>query len=157
MGRIEEINMKDTIIRTFDFRRVVVPNAKFVTSAIKTFSLESVLRLEIDLSVSINQDIDKLLDVTKEHVDKQDFVSFKEYTQVFVDSFNEKTCNIKIEFCFNPNAGIPTDMMKSKIQAGLIKLYSVCAESPFSSLCLRKKCSFTLVNCAFLSLCKPRN
>ncbi|MEI6672008.1 MAG: hypothetical protein WCL02_01230 [bacterium] len=28
-----------------------------------------------------------------------------------------------MSFCFNPNAGIPTDIMKSRIQAGLIEEY----------------------------------
>ncbi|MFA7718058.1 MAG: mechanosensitive ion channel domain-containing protein [Candidatus Absconditabacterales bacterium] len=123
MGKIEEINMKDIIIRTFDFRRLVIPNAKFVNSAVKTYSLESVLKLDIEATVDIKDDIDSVLAKTKEKVNTYAFVKYPEYTQALVDSFNDKICKLKIEFCFDPNAGIPTDMMKSQVQAGLIGLY----------------------------------
>jgi small conductance mechanosensitive channel len=123
LGKIEELNMKDTIIRTFDFRRVVIPNAKFVNAEIKTYSLESILKLDIDATVDVKDDIDAVLEKTKEKVNNYAFVKYPEYTQVLVDSFNDKTCKLKIEFCFDPNAGIPTDIMKSQVQAGLITLY----------------------------------
>lgn len=123
MGKIEEINMKDIIIRTFDFRRVVMPNAKFVNSPVKTYSLESVLKLDIEVIVNLTEDIDTILAKTTEKVNSYDFVTYKEYTQILIDSFTEKTCKLKVEFCFDPNAGIPTDLMKSKIQQGLINLY----------------------------------
>lgn len=123
MGRIEEINMKDTIIRSFDFRRIVIPNAKFVTSSIRTYSLESVLKLDLDVTVNLTEDIEKILAMTSEKVNSYEFVINKEYTQILIDNFNDKTCKLKITFCFNPNAGIPTDMMKSKVQQGLITLY----------------------------------
>lgn len=123
LGRIEEINMKDVIIRSFDFRRIVVPNSKFVTSNIKTYSLEKVLRLEIEVTFLLGDEIDNVLAVTKDKVNSYTFVIDKEYTQVLIDSFNEKICKCKISFCFDPNAGIPTDMMKSHIQQGLINLY----------------------------------
>jgi hypothetical protein len=58
------------------------------------------------------------------------FVKYPEYTLALVDSFNDKTCKLKIEFCFDPNAGIPTDMMKSQIQAGLISLYKEIEKKP---------------------------
>lgn len=129
LGKIEEINMKDTIIRGFDFRRIVVPNSKFVNSLIKTYSLESVLKLDIELNVDINLDIEKVLDVTIAKVNSYDFVMYKEYTQALIDSFDQKTCKLKVSFCFNPNAGIPTDMMKSKVQAGLIEEYKKLAKA----------------------------
>lgn len=130
MGRIEEINMKDTIIRSFDFRRIVIPNAKFVTSSIKTYSLESVLKLDIDATVNLTEDVDKILLATTEKVNSYDFVINKEYTQILIDSFNDKTCKLKITFCFNPNAGIPTDIMKSKVQQWLITLYKDTSKKP---------------------------
>lgn len=128
LGKIEEVNMKDTIIRAFDFRRIVIPNAKFVSSLIKTYSLESVLKLEIDLNIDINLDIEKVIDLTLLKANSYDFVMYKEYTQVLIDTFDQKVCKMKVSFCFNPNAGIPTDIMKSKVQAGLIEEYKKMAK-----------------------------
>ena len=122
-GKIEQIDMKNTILRTFDFKRVVIPNSKFVRAVIKTYSLENVLKLEIDLKIDINLDIEKVIDMTLVKVNTYDFVIYKEYTQVLIQEFDQKICELKVSFCFNPNAGIPTDLMKSKVQAGLIQEY----------------------------------
>jgi len=136
MGRIEQIDMKNTILRTFDFKRVVIPNSKFVRSVIKTYSLENVLKLEINLKIDMSMNIEKVIDLTLQKVNSYDFVIYKEYTQVLITEFDSKICEMKVSFCFNPNAGIPTDLMKSRIQAGLIEEYkkmvkeSVASKSP---------------------------
>ena len=122
-GKIEQIDMKNIIMRSFDFKRVVIPNSKFVRAVIRTYSLEAVLKLEIELNVDINLNIEKVLDVTLQKVNSYDFVMYKEYTQVLIESFDQKVCKMKVSFCFNPNAGMPTDIMKSRIQAGLIEEY----------------------------------
>ena len=122
-GKIEEIDMKNIIMRSFDFKRVVIPNSKFVRSVIRTYSLESVLKLDIELNVDINLDIEKIIDLTLIKTNSYDFVIYKEYTQVLIESFDQKVCKFKVSFCFNPNAGIPTDVMKSRVQAGLIQEY----------------------------------
>jgi small-conductance mechanosensitive channel len=129
-GKIEQIDMKNTILRTFDFKRVVIPNSKFVRSVIKTYSLENVLKLEIDLKIDINLDIEKVIDVTLAKTNTYDFVIYKEYTQVLIQEFDQKICELKVSFCFNPNAGIPTDLMKSRVQAGLIEEYKKMAQKP---------------------------
>jgi len=126
-GKIEEIDMKNIILRSFDFKRVVIPNSKFVRAIIRTYSLESVLRLEIDLNVDINLDIEKIIEVTLTKTNSYDFIIYKEYTQVLIQGFDQKICKFKVSFCFNPNAGIPTDVMKSRVQAGLIQEYKKMA------------------------------
>ena len=115
--------MKNVIIRTFDFKRVVIPNSKFVRSVIKTYSLENVLKLDINLKIDMSMDIEKVIDLTLQKVNSYDFVIYKEYTQVLITEFDAKICEMKVSFCFNPNSGMPTDLMKSKIQAGLIQEY----------------------------------
>ena len=119
--------MKNIIIRSFDFRRVVIPNFKFVKAVIRTYSLEAVLKLDIEVNVDIGLDIEKVIDVTLKKTNTYDFVIYKEYTQVLIQSFDQKTCKMKVSFCFNPNAGIPTDLMKSRVQAGLIEEYKKMA------------------------------
>ncbi len=128
-GKIEEIDMKNTIMRSFDFKRVVIPNSKFVKAVIRTYSLESVLKLDIVLKVDMALNIEKVIDVTLAKTNSYDFVIYKEYTQVLIQEFDQKTCELKVSFCFNPNAGIPTDVMKSKVQAGLIEEYKKMAKT----------------------------
>jgi len=128
-GKIEQIDMKNIILRSFDFKRVVIPNSKFVRAVIRTYSLEAVLKLDVEIIIDINLDIEKVIDVTLAKTNSFDFVMYKEYTQVLIESFDQKVCNMKVSFCFNPNAGLPTDLMKSKVQAGLIQEYKKLVKS----------------------------
>lgn len=121
--RIEEINMKNIIIRSFDFRRVVLPNAKFVTMPIKTYSLEAVLKLEIDVVVDFWLDIEDVVKKSLAVVNGFEFIKYKEHTEVLIDTFDDKKCKLKIVFCFDPNSWLSTDLIKSKVQTELINLY----------------------------------
>ncbi|MBU0626136.1 mechanosensitive ion channel family protein [Patescibacteria group bacterium] len=43
-GRIEEITIRYTVIRTLDLRQVVIPNTTLISTPIKTFSAEELVR-----------------------------------------------------------------------------------------------------------------
>ena len=96
--------MKNIIIRSFDFRRVVLPNAKFVTMPIKTYSLEAILKLEIDVVVDFGLDIQDVVQKSFDVVNSFEFIRYKEHTEVLIDTFDDKKCKLKIVFCFDPNS-----------------------------------------------------
>lgn len=123
MGKIEEINMKDIILRSFDLRRIVIPNSQFFTSPIKTYSLEAIIKVDFEATVDISFDIENVTTETLKIVNSFDFVQYKEYTEVLIESFDDKKCKLKIVFCFDPHLGLSTDSMKSQVQKALIKLY----------------------------------
>ncbi|USN55470.1 MAG: mechanosensitive ion channel [Candidatus Peribacteria bacterium] len=50
-GRIEEITIRYTVIRTFDLRKVVVPNLMLITRPIRTYDSEELVRLDFTLSI----------------------------------------------------------------------------------------------------------
>lgn len=122
-GRIEEINMSHVIVRTFDLRRHVIPNSSFLKKPIKTYSAETLLKLEFDVVLDANIDVNKALQATYNQVNTYPFVLSKEYTQVLVDSFTDKSIKLSIVFCFDPNIGYSTEVMKSLIQTALIDIY----------------------------------
>ncbi|HCB51079.1 TPA: hypothetical protein DEP21_00565 [Patescibacteria group bacterium] len=103
-GIIEEINMKNVIIRTFDMRRVVMPNSRFLKKAIKTYSAEEFLRLQVSVVVDINMDMPLVLQETLRVVNDLPFILNKQYTQVLLDSFDDKKAKVNIQLFFNPNS-----------------------------------------------------
>ncbi len=123
LGRIEEINMRHIVIRTFDLRRVVIPNAKFLKQPVKTYSSEEVLRYEMDVIVDVALDIPKVVTLTVLTVNQFPFVVNKEFTQVLVDAFSDKSVKLKIIFSFNPNAGNTTQSLRSAINEKLVEAY----------------------------------
>jgi small-conductance mechanosensitive channel len=113
---IEEINMKNVLIRGFDLRRVVVPNAKFLKRPVKTYNSENVLKLDFTCPVSRKLAVADALRLTQANVNTHSFVIHKELTQVLLDEYDDDEYVFKVIFCFDPNAGYTPDMMKSLVQ-----------------------------------------
>lgn len=71
-GDVEEINIRSTTIRSLNNVAIVVPNSEFISSAVVNWSHgDPKTRLEIDVGVSYESDVDRvihcLLEAGKEH------------------------------------------------------------------------------------------
>lgn len=108
-GRIEEITIRYTIIRTLDLREVVIPNMTLISVPIKTFSAEDLVKLEVILSVHYNSDISQAIKVITETINGFEFVKEKENTKVFVTTFWASSIDLKWLFCFDPKCWLLTD------------------------------------------------
>lgn len=122
-GIIEEINMKNIMIRTFDMRRVIIPNSTFLRKAVKTYSSEEFLRIEANVVVDINLDIPWVIQETVQTVNSFPFILNKEYTQVLLDSFDDKKAKLIVQMFFNPNSWYSSEYVKSLVQIQLLGLY----------------------------------
>jgi small-conductance mechanosensitive channel len=56
-GTVTEINLRDTVVRTFDGRPVSIPNGDVFTSAIVNFSRTSSRRIDLDVGVAYGTDL----------------------------------------------------------------------------------------------------
>lgn len=83
-GRIEEITIRYIVVRTFDLRRVVIPSMKFVSSTVKTYTSEDIIRDEVDFTVDISSDMTKTIETLKKAVNELPYISNKDYTDVVV-------------------------------------------------------------------------
>jgi len=108
-GRIEEITIRYTIIRTLDLREVVIPNMTLISVPIKTFSAEDLVKLNFIIWVHYNSDIQKSIEIITNVVNSFDFVKEKENTKVFVTTFGASSIDMKCLFCFDPKCGLLTD------------------------------------------------
>lgn len=108
-GRIEEITIRYTIIRTLDLRQVVIPNLKMISVPIKTFSAEDIVKLSTIVGVHYDTDIEKAIPIIVQAINNLDFVKQKENTTVFVTDFGDSAINLKAIFFFDPKSGIIGD------------------------------------------------
>lgn len=109
-GRIEEITIRYTIIRTLDLRQVILPNMTLISTPIKTFSSEDLVKLTAIFWVHYSSDIPKVLAVVTQTINSFDFVKEKENTKAFISSFADSYIEIKSFFCFDPKCGIIGDV-----------------------------------------------
>ncbi|MEI6673030.1 MAG: mechanosensitive ion channel domain-containing protein [bacterium] len=109
LGRIEEITIRYTIIRTLDLRQVILPNMTLITVPIKTFSAEPIIKLTAIFGVGYDSDTTKVIALVQEIVNSFEFVKEKQTTKVFVSNFAASYIEIKTLFSFDPNCGLLSD------------------------------------------------
>lgn len=123
-GIIEEVNMKNVILRWFDMRKVVIPNANFLQKAIRAYSPEEdFLRLTVDAFVDVHMDMNAYIQQALLQMSSYDFIPKKEYNQVLIDTFDEKKVKIKVAFFYNPRMGYTAEVLKSFVQVNLLDLW----------------------------------
>ncbi len=105
-GRVEEITIRYTVIRTLDLRQVILPNMTLISVPIKTYSAEELIRLSTVLEVHYDADVDKAIRVITETINDCPFVKAKESTKVFFSEYGRSNIEIKAFFYIDPKSWI---------------------------------------------------
>jgi len=99
---IEEINLKHTIIRLIDQRRLLIPNKIMSDTAIKTFKSEKVIRWDFSISVPRHVNIEQIKNIIKDTVNSNENVLDKDYTTIYIKWFDDKWYNFNTIFFVDP-------------------------------------------------------
>ncbi len=126
-GKIDEITIRYIIIKTFDLRRVVIPNIQFMQSKVKTYNSEDIIRMDFTVMVNIGSDIDKTIQMMKDEINTLDFLSHRELTDVLIDTFDDKKVTLRVYFTFDPNGRVPGHIAKSQAEYKILKLMNAHA------------------------------
>jgi small conductance mechanosensitive channel len=125
-GRIEEITIRYTVIRTLDLRKVIVPNLTMISVPIKTYDSEELVRLETNVTVHLHTDLDAASTIIRDAVNSVDFVKEHESTRVLVEGVNPKWgITIKIYFYFDPSAGKIIEVAVSEVNKKIYEAFHV--------------------------------
>lgn len=64
MGIVQEVNLRDTIIETFQGKHVIVPNKDILQTSLTNHNLTTTQRLDIQVGISYGEDLLKVKEVT---------------------------------------------------------------------------------------------
>ena len=64
MGKVEEINLRDTVLRTFKGQLVIIPNKDVFQNPIENYTLLGKRRFDLAIGVSYGDDLEKVKTVT---------------------------------------------------------------------------------------------
>ena len=124
-GRIEEITIRYTVVRTFDLRKVILPNIHMVMNPVRTYDGEDLVRLETSFTVHYSTDVQAAVSVMKEAVNALDFVREKESTKIMITKMGDHGLEIRVFFYMDPSEGklipIAQSEVNDAIYAKLIK------------------------------------
>ena len=96
MGKVEEINLRDTVIRTFQGQMVIIPNKEVFQNPIENYSLLGKRRFDLTLRVSFGDDLEKVKKVTLDALIGMKGVSSPDDVTFFYNEIAESSINFSL-------------------------------------------------------------
>ncbi|MEO6694597.1 MAG: mechanosensitive ion channel [Ignavibacteria bacterium] len=101
MGKVQEVNLRDTVMLTFNGETVIIPNKDVFQNPIENFSYLGKRRLDLTVGVSYGENLENVRQITLEAVkDIEDISSTDEITLFFYE-FGESSINFSLRIWIN--------------------------------------------------------
>ncbi|MBE9191877.1 mechanosensitive ion channel family protein [Gloeocapsopsis crepidinum LEGE 06123] len=101
-GTVENIETRATTIRTYDGRRIVIPNSELFTNSVTVNTAFENRRLEYDVGIGYSDDIKEAKRLMLEAVHSVDEVLKDPAADVLVMELAESTVNIRVRWWIKP-------------------------------------------------------
>ncbi|NMG09263.1 mechanosensitive ion channel family protein [Brasilonema sp. UFV-L1] len=101
-GTVENIQTRATTIRTYDGRRIVIPNAELFTNSITVNTAFENRRLEYDVGIGYGDDIERAKELILQAMHSVDVVLKDPAPDVLVMELAESTVNIRARWWIAP-------------------------------------------------------
>lgn len=96
-GDVTEINIRSTMVRTVNNISIIVPNSAFVSEDVVNYSHgDPTYRLDVNVGVSYNSDLDTVLKALKEVADQNDNVMRRPEAEVHLIEFGDSSWNMQL-------------------------------------------------------------
>ncbi len=121
-GDIDEIKIRATRIQTVDNISIIVPNSEFVSSNVINYSHgDPKIRINIDVGVSYNSDLDLVLRTLKEVAKEEPEVLNKPEPDVLLRNFGDSAWDMRLRvWVLNPKRH---PIVRSKINCAIVKKF----------------------------------
>ncbi len=96
MGKVEQINLRDTTIKTFQGQMVIIPNKDVFQNPIENYSLLGKRRFDLVVGVSYGEDLRKVMEITLNAVKGIEELSEEDETTMFYQEFGDSSINFFI-------------------------------------------------------------
>lgn len=96
MGIVEEVNLRDTMIRTFQGQRVIIPNKDVFQNTIENYSVLGKRRLDLSVGVSYGDNLQKVKDIAIAAAEKVSVRAKGEEITLFYTEFGDSSIHFSI-------------------------------------------------------------
>ncbi|GGB65213.1 mechanosensitive ion channel protein MscS [Flavobacterium suaedae] len=101
MGKVVEVNLRDTIISTFGGQTVIIPNKEVFQNPIENYSYQNRRRFDLAVGVSYGEDLERVRQITLDAVKDIKELSKTEETTFFFEEFGDSSINFSIRMWVN--------------------------------------------------------
>jgi small conductance mechanosensitive channel len=98
MGIVDRINMRSTVIRTFDGQDVLIPNRTVFTNPIWNYSNTGQRRIVLEVGVGYEEDLDKVEKVAQEALEDVKDRDKNEPLNFYYEEFGGSSINFRIQY-----------------------------------------------------------
>jgi len=120
-GTVENIETRATTIRTYDGRRIVIPNSELFINSVTVNTAFDNRRLEYDVGIGYNDDTDLAKQLMLDAMYSVDEVLREPAPDVLVMELAESTVNIRVRWWINPPRRIDSLQSRDKVLSAIKK------------------------------------
>ncbi|AFZ30107.1 MscS Mechanosensitive ion channel [Gloeocapsa sp. PCC 7428] len=120
-GTVENIETRATTIRTYDGRRIVIPNSELFTNSVTVNTAFENRRLQYDIGIGYGDDIDRAKELILEAMYSVDGVLRDPAPDVLVVDLAESTVNIRARWWVQPPRRLETLQMRDGVLTAIKK------------------------------------
>ena len=96
MGKVNTVNLRDTVVQTFQGQMVIIPNKDVLQNPIENFSLLGKRRMDLTIGVSYGEDLQKVREVTLKAVSGIQGLSATDDNTLFFEAFADSSINFTL-------------------------------------------------------------
>ncbi len=97
-GIVERINLRATIIRTPQGPSVMIPNKELLQGPLKNYNSQSTRRVDLEVGVGYESDLQKVEDVTIKAIRELDLVKKERGVELYYKEFGGSSINFVVRF-----------------------------------------------------------
>ena len=102
-GRVEDISIHDTIVRTFDGKRVAIPNVDVYLNVVVNQTAYPLRRYDVIVGIHYNDDLPRAMEVAQESLDSTEGVRESPEPVVLAETLNEYSVDMILRFWSEPS------------------------------------------------------
>ena len=122
IGDVQAINMRATMVRSLNNITIIVPNSEFISGRVINWSHgDKKVRLEVDVGVSYDSDLDAVLRCLKEVALEDKRVLRKPEPQVRLTSFGDSSWNMGLRCWISEPKGY--NWMRSQLNIAIVRKF----------------------------------
>lgn len=101
MGRVLEINLRDTVMETFQGKTVIIPNKDVFQNPIENYSFLKKRRFDLSIGVSYGEDLDEVKKITLQAVSDIEELSKEDEIKIYFVKFDDSSINLSVRMWVN--------------------------------------------------------
>ncbi|MEZ7499547.1 mechanosensitive ion channel [Flavobacterium sp. Arc3] len=101
MGKVKEINLRDTVVETFQGKTVIIPNKEVFQNPIENYTILQKRRFDLIVGVSYGDDLEKVRQITFDAVSGIEELSQDHKVDVFFVEFGDSSVNLSVRMWIN--------------------------------------------------------